>query len=270
VVVPSYNNAAHIAETLRSIQAQTWRDYELIVADHSSTDDTPRILAGFADDPRITLLMTEAGGGAERNWNRVSREATGEFLKLVCGDDLLHPEALALQIQAMEDHPGAVLVSAPRRIVDSRGEVVFARRGLPGMAGPMPGLAAVRACVRAGTNIFGEPACTLMRRDALAAAGWWDSRFPFVIDQATYSRVLGHGDLVALRPVLADFRLSATQWSVALARQQHDQVREFHGWLAQEYPQAISATDVWVGDARARLTALGRRAIYFSLSRRLR
>ena len=68
-------------------------DFELVIADHSSTDEPGRRSSDSRSDPRVTLLRTPAGGGAPANWTRVSEAATGDYLKLVCGDDLLEPSA---------------------------------------------------------------------------------------------------------------------------------------------------------------------------------
>ncbi len=89
IVIPAYNNADYLAETVDSVLAQTFTDFEVVIADHSSTDGTWDVMQRYADEPRVRLLRTEAGGGALRNWNRVSQEAGGELIKLVCGDDLL-------------------------------------------------------------------------------------------------------------------------------------------------------------------------------------
>lgn len=270
VVVPSYNSARYIAETLESILAQTYEDFELVVADHTSTDGTLDIVARYVHDPRVRLLVTDPGGGAQRNWNRVSRAATGEYLKLVCADDVLHPESLSHQLTALRANEQAVLVASPRRIVDVHGKEVLARRGLAGMQGVHHGSAVIRRLVRAGANILGEPVCVLMRREALAASGWWDSRFPYLIDQATYVRMLRHGSLVALPEVLADFRLSDTQWSVALAESQFEQTSGFHRWVHEEMPDVVSRNDVRIGNVRAGVAVAGRRAIYWALAHRLR
>ena len=88
VVVPAYNNAEYLAETIDSILAQTFTDFELVIADHSSTDGTLAVAQKY-EDPRIRLLTTPAGSGAQANWNLVTGEATGELIKLVCGDDTI-------------------------------------------------------------------------------------------------------------------------------------------------------------------------------------
>ena len=270
VVVPAFNNAEYISETMDSILAQTYRDFELIVADHASTDETWARLQPYVADPRVRLLTTEAGGGAQANWNRVSAAASGSFIKLVCGDDLIAPTSLERQVAALDAHPSAVLAASRREIVDASGRPVFTARGLRGLDGLVPGRRAIGATVRAGVNLLGEPACVLMRTEALAAVHWWDGEFPYVIDQATYARVLLGGDLVAMPDVLASFRLSTSQWSVSLAREQADQVVRFHASLAARDPALLSRTDVAFGNFRARAMSRLRRLVYVTLRRRMR
>ena len=116
VVVPAYNNADFLADTLESILAQDYDDYELVIADHSSSDRTAQVLGAYAARSRVRVLApTPAGGGALANWNRVSEHAHGEFIKLVCGDDLIAPSALREQVQALDRNPTAVFVASPRK-----------------------------------------------------------------------------------------------------------------------------------------------------------
>jgi len=269
VVIPAYNNAMYIADTVRSVLQQTYDDFELIVADHSSIDGTSEVLESFRGDPKLRILTpTPRGGGAVANWNRVSRAATGEWIKLVCGDDLLDPGALAKQIAAVDEHPSAVMVASRRRIVDSHGQEVIAARGLAGLKGLVSGRDAIRATVRAGANIFGEPVCVLLNRGQLEAAEWWTDAYPYLLDEASYVNVLLHGDVVAIREPLASFRISTTQWSVQLAKLQSEHATGFHHALREREPGLLSGTDVFIGDLKARCTAYGRRLIYVWLNRR--
>ncbi|MFD6029515.1 MULTISPECIES: glycosyltransferase family 2 protein [Cellulosimicrobium] len=269
VVVPAYDNAAFIEETIDSILAQTFTDFELVVSDHSSTDGTWELLQRYASDPRVTLVRTDAGGGARRNWNRVTELATGELVKLVCGDDLLRPTCLEEQVRAFDEGgPDVVLVASQRDIVDARGATFIRGRGLARLDGVVDGAEALRATVRSGSNVFGEPACVLLRRDALARAGGWQD-LRYFIDAGTYARVLVQGDAVALRRSLAAFRVSAAQWSVRLARQQAQEAAEFHRSARALAPAAISSTDVRLGDLKARIAAVQRRVAYLLLGRRM-
>ncbi|OUD80777.1 Hyaluronan synthase [Clavibacter michiganensis subsp. michiganensis] len=63
IVIPAYNNADYLAETVDSVLAQTFTDFEVVIADHSSTDGTWDVMQRYADEPRVRLLRTEAGGG---------------------------------------------------------------------------------------------------------------------------------------------------------------------------------------------------------------
>lgn len=270
VVIPAYNNADYIAQTVNSVLAQDYSDFELIIADHSSTDETMAILETYAADPRVTLLSTPAGGGAPRNWTRVTDAATGELLKLVCGDDLLYPGALSAQVAAFDEVDDVVMVASRRDIVDASGRPFIEARGLTGLRGTMDGASAVRASIRAGTNLFGEPACVMVRRDVLMAAGGWDGRFPYLIDQASYSAVLLRGRFTALPQPAAAFRVNDGQWSVTLSRSQATQAREFHASVRAAHPTVVSSGDVRLGNARASINALLRRLVYVVFGRRLR
>ena len=270
VVVPAYRNLDFLGATLDSILAQDYEDYELVVADHSSSDGSEALLARYSGHPRVRVLSpTPAGGGALANWNRVSEHARGELIKLVCGDDLIAPTALREQVQALDAHPGAVLVASPRSLVDAAGREVIGSRGLAGLSGRVAGREAIRRCVRAGSNIFGEPGCVLFQRRLLEQEGGWDNSFPYLIDQATYTRILLHGDFVALPRTLASFRISATQWSVRLTREQAAQAQGFHRWLRANVPGLLTPADVVVGNTRAWLMARARRLAYWWLSRRM-
>jgi glycosyltransferase involved in cell wall biosynthesis len=271
VVVPSYQNADFIAETVDSVLAQTYDDFELVVSDHSSDDGTWEILQRYAANPRVRLFREPSGGGAPRNWNSVTARARGELVKLVCGDDLLTPDCLEVQVAAFDAAgPGVTMVAARRDVVDATGRPVVRGRGLPGLHGRVVGGEAVRATVRAGTNIFGEPCCVLIRRRTLEQIGGWHGTDGYVIDLATYVRLLMLGDLVCVPRSLSAFRVSAGQWSVRLARVQTRQNLALHDRVSVLAPELLRGSDLLVGRAMTRLRTAQRRAAYVVLSRRLR
>ena len=266
VVIPAFNNAEYIEATMHSVLNQTMGDFELIVADHSSTDGTAHLLHQFESDPRVTIISTPAGGGAARNWRRVTAEASGRYLKLVCGDDIIYPDCLASQLSHFED--GVDMVSARRDVVDSVGRMIVRNRGLPRLIGRVVGTKAIRSTVRSGTNVFGEPASVMFRRSALETAGSWVTTENYLIDEATYVRVLMAGDHVGIATSLGSFRVSDSQWSVRLAKTQASEAAAFHTKLAVEHPDLLSRSDVAVGNFRARVLATGRRLVYRGLAMR--
>lgn len=267
IVIPAFRNAEYIAQTMDSVLAQTFDDFEVVVADHSSDDATQEILERYTDDRRVRLLgPTPAGGGAPANWNRVTNAARGELLKLVCGDDLITPNCLETQVAVFDAEPTLVMVAARRDLVDEKGRIL--RRGhtvLPKLVGTIEGKQVIRATVRAGTNIFGEPAAVLLRRDALEAIGGWDGSNGYFIDAQTYVQAIAEGSVHFLPDSLAAFRISASQWSVRLANEQAQQAARFHAFARDSWPDAVSASDVRRGNVRARAGAYLRRGVYLML-----
>lgn len=270
MVIPSFNNGAHIAATVRSVLAQTFRDFELIISDHCSTDDTLAQVEQFLADSRVRLESIDSGGGAWRNWNHVTSIASGELLKLVCGDDLLSSDCLQRQVEAFDRHgEGVVLVTSQRDIIDNNGRLVVRRRGLQRLSGLVDGGRAARAAVRSGTNIFGEPCCVTFRRRVLVDAGLWEGSHGYVIDLATYLKVLREGDVVAIRDSLASFRLSAGQWSLALENEQEWQVHEFRRRVHRSWPGQFTARDRLQGALMTKVHAVQRKAAYRILAERM-
>lgn len=104
IVMPSYNTAAFIGESIKSVLAQTYRDWELLIVDDCSTDRTDMVVAPFLCDPRIRYLKNERNSGAAVTRNRALREANGEWIAFLDSDDVWVPEKLARQLAFMETH----------------------------------------------------------------------------------------------------------------------------------------------------------------------
>jgi glycosyltransferase involved in cell wall biosynthesis len=273
VVVPVYNCVAFIDAAMQSILAQTFRDFELVVSDNASTDGTWEALQRFTVDPRVRLTRHPSNVGAVMNFKNVTDLATGEFVKLVCADDVLYPNSLEVQVKELTAHPSALLAVSSKDIIDAKGRTVWRNRGLAGLRGEIAGPDAIRHSVLAGTNIYGEPPSALFRRSALLDAGGWDVRFPYLADLATYSAVLlhGNGSLVAVPQPLWAFRISGTQESVKTEiRTQAGQVIYFFRELAAEHPGLLDRRRLLIGSTRARINAVARHVVYRWLGRRMR
>ena len=102
VIVPSYNASRYISETLESVLAQTYRNFEVIVIDDGSTDHTPDIVADYGrGDSRIRLVsQPNSGVGAARN--RGIAEASGAFIAPLDADDVWYPQKLEKQVESLE------------------------------------------------------------------------------------------------------------------------------------------------------------------------
>jgi succinoglycan biosynthesis protein ExoO/succinoglycan biosynthesis protein ExoU len=111
VIVPAYNAAAYVGEAIRSVLAQTAPDFEVIVVDDASTDETAAIVSGFADiDGRVRLLRMARNGGPSASRNAGMAEARGEWIALLDADDRFHHTRLATLL-ALGGREGADIVS---------------------------------------------------------------------------------------------------------------------------------------------------------------
>ena len=265
VVIPAFENESTLGAAIESVLTQQGPAFELIVSDHASTDGTLEIARAYEDDPRVTVASAPSGGGAVANWNHVSALASAPLLKLVCGDDVLAPGVLARQVRLMDD-PGVALVACRRDVIDGAGRVVLRDRGLQGLRARMTGPQAVRAAVRSGTNPFGEPSCVMMRTATLAQVGWWWGERPYVLDLATYVRVLEHGDFAADPATGAAFRLSTTQQSARMTRRAAGDVGWLTRWAAARHPEEIRAVDRFVGAVRRTALTAARAAMFLVLA----
>lgn len=109
VLMAAYNGEALLPETLRSLEAQTYRDWELVVVDDRSTDGTAAMLEAWPD-PRVRLVRAEVNGGPVVARNLGLRHARGRYIAALDHDDLCRPERLARQVAFLDAHPDMVAV----------------------------------------------------------------------------------------------------------------------------------------------------------------
>lgn len=102
IIMPSYNTANYISESIKSVQAQGYSNWKLIIVDDCSTDNTDDIVKPFLIDSRIRYLKNERNSGAAVSRNRALREAKGRWIAFLDSDDLWVPEKLEKQIGFME------------------------------------------------------------------------------------------------------------------------------------------------------------------------
>lgn len=103
VIMPSYNTALYIGETIQSVLNQTYQNWEIIIVDDCSTDNTDEVVASIKDE-RIKYFRNEKNSGAAVSRNRALREAKGRWIAFLDSDDLWMPTKLERQIFFMENN----------------------------------------------------------------------------------------------------------------------------------------------------------------------
>jgi len=110
VVIASYNYGHFLPHAIRSVQAQTLQDWECIIVDDASIDNTPEVVAEFMrKDPRIQYIRNAENVGEGRTRNLGNSMARGEFIAVLDADDWWDPEKLESQVDVMHRVPGAIL-----------------------------------------------------------------------------------------------------------------------------------------------------------------
>jgi len=108
VVLAAYKGAERGGETLATLQAQTLGDFELVVVDDCSPDDTLAVLRSW-DDPRFRVIAAEQNSGVVLSRNRAFAAARGRYIAALDHDDLCYPERFAKQVAYLDAHPDTVL-----------------------------------------------------------------------------------------------------------------------------------------------------------------
>ncbi|MGH7450285.1 MAG: glycosyltransferase family 2 protein [bacterium] len=123
--LPVFNGENYLEETLKSILSQTYSDFELIISDNASTDNTQKICQDYAArDQRVRYFRNEENIGAARNFNRVFELSSGQYFKWAAHDDLIAPDYLQKCVKALAHDSSAILSQARVKIIDKDGQVM--------------------------------------------------------------------------------------------------------------------------------------------------
>ena len=114
VVIPLYNRADIVGDTIRSVQAQDWQDFEIVVIDDGSRDDPASVIDAIGD-PRVRYIRQDnAGGGAARNHG--IKAARGRYIAFLDSDDLFLPGKLSIMAQALKDDDGRTVLYSRMKV----------------------------------------------------------------------------------------------------------------------------------------------------------
>jgi glycosyltransferase involved in cell wall biosynthesis len=124
IITPSYNSAPYIKETIESVLQQTYPNWEMIIVDDCSTDDSKEIVKRYIqEDKRIKLISNQENIGVAQSRNRAIEEANGDYIALLDSDDIWVPNKLEKQIELMEEKNILMSFSA-YTIIDEKSETI--------------------------------------------------------------------------------------------------------------------------------------------------
>lgn len=204
-MIPVYNREEYIGMAIDSVLKQTYKNFELIVHDDASTDNTPGVLALY-HDPRLKIIRTKQNHGMIGGWNYLLKKAKGEFVKQMGSDDLLAPNCIELQVKALLEHPLAAMTTCQRRVIDERGVTLTTYQFAKKTTLVSGNTHAHWILTNLRENKIGEPCAVLFRRNLIEKAGLFDPRFSQFADFEYWIRLLQFGDLYYDHVPLCSFR----------------------------------------------------------------
>lgn len=238
VCIPAFNYAHFLNDAIDSVLAQTFQDFELLIVDNCSTDDTKNIVDKYAAvDNRITYYCNESNIGLVGNLNRCLEYATGQYIKILCADDLLLPTCLNRMVTALDSCPKASLVAGARKLVTGNLQPI-ARAAYSFREEHLPGVAAINRCLFNGNQI-GEPTAVMFRKKD--ASRGFSRDYAQLVDIEMWFHLLEQGEFVFLPEELCLFRQHEAQGTKTNMKSfafLGDEEKLFHEYLAKPYVTA--------------------------------
>lgn len=220
VAIPTYNTGHFLDDSITSVLSQTFEDFELIVVDNCSIDNTKDIVSKYLSDSRVKYYVNEKNIGAIGNFNRCLSLATGEYVKLLCSDDKFHPQLLEKFVATMEEHPDVSLVSS-----------YFYEFGLetnliqPPFYGLIEGKTIIKA-VLTTRNFLGNPSQIMLRKRSFKEWRFKEMSL-WNADLELFLRVLALGNCFIIPEVLSYARVHSSTISQALMKNSSNYLGEY-------------------------------------------
>ncbi|MBV9852397.1 MAG: glycosyltransferase [Armatimonadetes bacterium] len=229
IITPYYNGRRHIEETLRSVRAQVFADWEHIIVDDGSTDDAAGLLAAYAKgDPRLRVVAQENGGvAAARNRGYAEAHPAARYVLFLDQDDLLHPDMLLTLRALLDGRSDLVGAYALSHGLGSAGDLrvgmveacSLGRRGVVGGGlVAWPAHQPTTLAVLAFCNCIFSPGQVLIRRSSLDLVGEFDPSTCPADDYDMWIRLSRHGDLGFVDRALFFYRLHDSNASRDISR----------------------------------------------------
>jgi len=221
ICIPVYNGEKYIRQAIESVLAQTYTNFELIISDNVSTDNTLNIVESINDD-RVIISKNERNLGMVYNFNACVKKAKGKYLKILCCDDLLYPEAIQKEVEAFEKNSNVTVVTGCSNIINSSGKIVM-KRQLYKEDRLIDGKKFARKTLIAARNYFGETTVTMFKtKVAQAVKIFNDESVFFGVDWDANLMMAYEGDVYYIAEPIACFRVSDVSTSVQLNKEKDD------------------------------------------------
>lgn len=232
VCVPVFNGGSFLLEALESIEAQTYQNFELLISDDGSTDDSVTLIKSFVLSSKVKKIYTYSNQslGIANNCNFLVSKASGKYIKFLFQDDILEPFALETFIINLNGSSDTSLVFSDRHLIyklGSSGNCHDVFNGCSDLANnwtkirswqPGKNLLEDKRLLFDPINKIGEPSNTLIARDSFTKSGGFDPQFCQLLDVDLWFRLMKFGSVIYIDKKLSKFRIHESQQSVLNAK----------------------------------------------------
>lgn len=189
VVIPAHNAAWCVARAIDSVLAQRYRDFEVIVVDDGSTDETGAVVARYVNAVR---LISQPNGGMSSARNAGIHAARGRYVAFLDADDRWLPDKLARQLALLEAHPELAFCAAVATLENPEGVAIGEWRGHPGPSAGVSEVFANHAAVAGGAS------AVVARKQLVAELGGFDERLSGAEDTDLWIRLAARGGFACI------------------------------------------------------------------------
>lgn len=245
VVIPVYNGERTIEETIASVLAQTFTDFELIIINDGSQDNTVEIIQQIIKetaDPRIKLYSYNNGGLAASR-NRGIDKSQGEYISFLDADDLWTKDKLASQYQALQAHPQAAVAYSGTDWIDEAGNFLK-HSSPPSLSGDIYGVLLL-------SNIVGSGSNALIKKGVLSITGGFDESLKASEDWDFLIRLAAKYQFIRIDTPQILYRQSPNSMSSKLSYQEQETMKVIRKSFRQapphlQYLKRISLSNTYI------------------------
>lgn len=236
VCIPTYNNEDYISKTIDSILSQSFADWELIIVDDCSRDNTLEIVKSYNDD-RIHLFQNKKNLGMAGNWNRCVELASGTYIKFICADDVLAENCLERELEIFADNPELSMVVSDSQLINDQDVKtgVFPRYHI---AGIIDGKKLAKKSL-IFINYFGMPCAVMFRKDIFDKVGGFSKEFHYIVDFDLWLGMAFYGKTYVNKQLLNSFRLRSDSNSGEVFSEKKREYYEEHKKALDKYGELL-------------------------------
>ncbi len=201
ICIPVRNGESFITDAIKSCLNQTYKNYEILIIDNGSTDATVDIIKSFASD-KIKLIKNSRDIGITANFNACIENASGNYIKFLCADDILDPSCIEKMLLRFQIYPRASLIIAQRNIIN-KNNIITGILKFPSSLDEVSGHEVINKCLFSA-NLIGEPTAVMFRKSH--ALRGFSIKYRHLLDLEMWFHLLEKGTLVNIKEPLCFIR----------------------------------------------------------------